>query len=377
MGRFCGTSSASPAAAGIAALAFSANPSATDTQVEQALASSAVPVGTWVANGRLDSWGTLAALGASAPSAPATPASTAAPMLLAGDGTALSGTPQPGGTLGGSAGGWSGAGAIDISYGWRRCDTSGANCVPVGYSQPTYALSSSDSGHTIRLAVTATASGGSATELSAPSAVVGGTAPSGSAPASTSAPAISGTAQQGQVLTASTGTWSGSPTGYAYQWRRCDAGGSACADVAGATGQTYAPGSADVGSTLRVTVTAANSYGSASATSAATSAVTAPASGPSTLTSTFSGSLSQKTSRKSFAVTVAAGEARASLTFSKVSQLTLSVYDRTGAKIATASGPSAVTLTQTLAAGTYTYEVSGSVPKGSASFALQLTYAAP
>ena len=36
---------------------------------------------------------------------------------------------------------------------------------------------------------------------------------------------------------------------YTYQWRRCDASGANCADIAGATGATYALGTADVGST--------------------------------------------------------------------------------------------------------------------------------
>jgi hypothetical protein len=94
------------------------------------------------------------------------------------------------------------------------------------------------------------------------------------APTSITAPAVSGTAQQGQTLTASNGTWGGSPTGYAYQWQRCDASGANCADIAGATGSTYAVGSGDVGSTLRVSVTATNKFGSVAAPSAVTAAVT-------------------------------------------------------------------------------------------------------
>ncbi|MDX6648302.1 MAG: hypothetical protein QOJ97_253 [Solirubrobacteraceae bacterium] len=96
------------------------------------------------------------------------------------------------------------------------------------------------------------------------------------APQNTSIPAVTGTAQDGQTLTASSGTWdSPSTVSYAYQWRRCDSGGSSCSDIGGATSSTYALTQADVGATIRVAVTAANNQGSAQATSAATSSVAA------------------------------------------------------------------------------------------------------
>jgi hypothetical protein len=98
-------------------------------------------------------------------------------------------------------------------------------------------------------------------------------------PGNTSPPRISGTPQQGQKLTASPGSWSGSPPiSYAYQWRRCDTTGAACADIASATAKTYLVTSADVGSTLRVAVTATNSVGASTAVSAQTAVVTAPSS---------------------------------------------------------------------------------------------------
>lgn len=92
-------------------------------------------------------------------------------------------------------------------------------------------------------------------------------------PSSTALPTISGTPAVGQTLTAATGTWKGSPTSFAYQWQRCDAAGGACAGIPGATGETYVVAEADVGSTLRVTVTARNTVASAAATSAPTSVV--------------------------------------------------------------------------------------------------------
>ncbi len=47
-------------------------------------------------------------------------------------------------------------------------------------------------------------------------------------PANSVAPAISGTASVGSVLTLSNGTWSGAPTRYAYEFKRCDSAGANC-----------------------------------------------------------------------------------------------------------------------------------------------------
>jgi hypothetical protein len=91
-------------------------------------------------------------------------------------------------------------------------------------------------------------------------------------PVSTAPPAILGSEQQGQTLTASPGSWSGAqPIGYAYQWQRCDTNGANCANVGTTDGYTLT--GADVGNTIVVAVTASNTVGSATASSAATMAV--------------------------------------------------------------------------------------------------------
>jgi hypothetical protein len=95
------------------------------------------------------------------------------------------------------------------------------------------------------------------------------------APTNTSAPTISGTPQEGQTLTASKGTWTGSPTSYAYAWSSCDQNGNGCSTITGAKADTYTLSKQDVGHTLRVTVTAGNAGGSAKATSAPTALVRA------------------------------------------------------------------------------------------------------
>ena len=117
---------------------------------------------------------------------------------------------------------------------------------------------------------TATNGGGSASATSAQTQTV--TAAPLSPPVNTVAPAISGTAQQGQMLTASNGSWTNSPSSYGYQWQDCS---SSCSNIGGATGSSYTLQSSDVGDTIDVVVTATNGGGSASATSAQTQTVTA------------------------------------------------------------------------------------------------------
>ena len=89
------------------------------------------------------------------------------------------------------------------------------------------------------------------------------------APANITIPSITGIANVGSTLTVTPGTWSGFPVPtLTYQWLR---GATA---IAGATGTTYAPVTADVGSNISVTETATNPSGTASATSTSVGPVT-------------------------------------------------------------------------------------------------------
>jgi mannan endo-1,4-beta-mannosidase len=127
-----------------------------------------------------------------------------------------------------------------------------------------------DGTHTLTVVATA----GPATTSDTVSVTVGNSHHKKHPPSNTAVPTISGQAQVGQTLTASTGSWSGTtPMTYAYQWLRCDSAGANCSAVTGATSSSYTIVSGDSGSTLRVSVTATNSDGSASAQSAATSQV--------------------------------------------------------------------------------------------------------
>ena len=99
-----------------------------------------------------------------------------------------------------------------------------------------------------------------------------------SPPINTVKPTISGAAQVGQTLTASPGTWGGTPTiTFAYQWEACN---PACSPISGATNSTHVVASGELGMTLRVVVTATNGVGSATATSNQTAAVVGASTAP-------------------------------------------------------------------------------------------------
>ena len=123
--------------------------------------------------------------------------------------------------------------------------------------------------------VTGSNSIGSASAASSPTAVVQAVQ---GAPQNTAPPSISGTAREGQTLQAAVGTWTGNPPPtFSYQWEKCDQTGQNCTPIQGATNSTYTLRFGEVGATIRVSVTATNSAGSAQASSAPTIVVTSAA----------------------------------------------------------------------------------------------------
>lgn len=101
------------------------------------------------------------------------------------------------------------------------------------------------------------------------------------APVNTAPATITGTAQVGQTLTATPGSWTSdvTPT-YTYAWQLCDAAGNNCVAITSATTTTYVVQSTDLSKTIRVVVTATNPSGSTASTSAQTAAVVSVATSP-------------------------------------------------------------------------------------------------
>jgi hypothetical protein len=161
---------------------------------------------------------------------------------------------------------------MEVHYGangqWTspRTFTGGVDCNNTVFGDP---ISGVKKWCEIRAVTTTTSSSTQSATIAAPSSTQEATI---AAPSNTQLPTISGKAELGKRLTASTGTWSGSPTSFAYKWSRCDVNGANCVLISGtgATASIYDPVSDDIGHTLRVTVTATNAGGSSFATSLAT-----------------------------------------------------------------------------------------------------------
>lgn len=70
------------------------------------------------------------------------------------------------------------------------------------------------------------------------------------------------------------------PITYTYQWLRCEADGTLPVAIGGATAMTYVPVTADVGKTLRVSVTGTNNFGSTTVVSSPTAVILVAGSPP-------------------------------------------------------------------------------------------------
>jgi hypothetical protein len=95
-----------------------------------------------------------------------------------------------------------------------------------------------------------------------------------SIPTNSAVPAVSGIARTGETLDASTGSWTGSPSSYTYQWKRANAADGTYSNISSETSNQYILTDDDIGSYIKVSVAAVNGVGvSSAALSAATSIV--------------------------------------------------------------------------------------------------------
>ena len=209
---FCGTSIATPFTAGVAALAFSYKPTATNVQVARAIEQTALPLAVpgQVIYGRIDAPDTLAMFGG--------PVDPFDPPVNLGAPPLSNLAPVVGTTLLLASGTWMGTRPLTAAYTVRRCDAAGASCVSVGtFSDPSYTVADSDRGYRLTYTVTMTNAGGSASV-----AATNMTNVVPPPPAFNSTLSLSGTFQEGQTITASAtaSDFSGlAPITVSYAWR--------------------------------------------------------------------------------------------------------------------------------------------------------------
>ena len=215
----------------------------------------------------LTAFAALALVGTASAQAP--PVNTQEPSI---DGTA-----RVGNQLNGDRGDW--VNAQSFAFRWMRCDPDGSepdasDCTPIGQATGiNYRVRPADAGFRLRFRVTASNADGSTVRASNPTARVQPAQPGPGAPTNTARPTITGSPTVGESLTANEGTWTNSPTSFAFQWQRCDIDAIVCGNVPGATGRTYGVRAADIGFRVRVVVTARNASGSGTANSAASAIV--------------------------------------------------------------------------------------------------------
>lgn len=188
---------------------------------------------------------------------PSAPVNTALPVI--------SGTPQVGQTLSSSTGSWSNSPTAYV-YQWLRAGS------PIsGATSSTYVLQAADQGALISVQVIAANGGGS---VAVTSGTVGPVAAALAAPVNTALPVVTGSTVVGQVLSVTSGTWTGNPTPtYAYQWLRDGVA------ISGAIQTTYTLVLADAGAQISCRVTATNAVTSTVATSATRGPVTGAVAG--------------------------------------------------------------------------------------------------
>ena len=204
---------------------------------------------------------------------------------------AITGTARVGQTLTADTSGIAdadGLTSVSYSYQWVRSDGSTDTDIPDATGS-SYSLVDADEGKTIKVKVRFTDDAGKNEALTSAATALVAARPNSPA---TGAPTITGTAQVGETLTASTSGIADTDrltnVSYSYQWIRND--GSNDSDIAGATSSTYILVDADERKTIRVKVSFTDDGDNEeSLTSDATATVAARPNSPATGTPAISG----------------------------------------------------------------------------------------
>ena len=163
---------------------------------------------------------------------------------------------------------WTGLTPMTFRYQWQGCTTTNICTDIAGATANRYTVMTTQIGLNLRATVTASNSAGNTAAFSNMTSIVIAAGPGAASPVNTSLPSISGSLLVGQTIQASTGAWTGlTSSDFGYQWSRCNTDGTSCANISGATGQSYGVGQVDLGTGIRVSVTATNQKGSTTAVS--------------------------------------------------------------------------------------------------------------
>jgi hypothetical protein len=178
---------------------------------------------------------------------------------------AESGTTTVGQTLSCTTGTWANMAGSNptYSYQWQRDVAGNSSYGNIGAATAsTYALVTADDTCHVRCVVTAhNTNAATPSANSNASAIVTLAIPTNSV-----APVASGTAQVGRSVSCTTGTWTSTPSSYAYQWQDSADGSTGWANIASATSSSYLIAAGELNDYLRCNVTATNDGGTSSAT---------------------------------------------------------------------------------------------------------------
>ena len=257
----------------------------------------------------------------------------------------ISGTAQVGETLTADTSGISDIDGLDnltYSYQWLTSrDTQIAGAI-----SSTYTLAEADAGKAIKVRVSFTDDAGNAEILTSAATAAVAARPNSAAAGE---PTISGTAQVGQMLTASTSGVSDTDglanATFTYQWISND--GSADSDISGATDATYTLVKADEGKTIKVRVSFTDDAGNQETlTSAATTEVAARPNSPATGAPAISGTaqVGETLTADTSGIADADGLSAASFSYQWLSSRDTEIQGATGAAYALASADEGKTI---------------------------------